>query len=250
MSARRRDGKLEQILFAGFADIRLYARSIDDGQFDGVRQRRRVGIGAGDEGLVQIGQHMIRLGALAIQYPAVGKEVQHDGFGIELSAFDLIDGVFVQDIVPDLRFRPVVGWAAEISDDGFFVPLDAAQGALVLVGETDGMAEFMGGGPAIVVIEADADFRIRGIIEVETQVGVLGPPGSLFPGNGLLPFRALHKSYPQIGAIDPQFAEQDNRTGRSAPCRHHHALRTVQITRQNPVETYFFAGCHGFSPGW
>ncbi len=105
--------------------------------------------------------------------------------------------VLVEHVVADRRLVPVVGRAGQALDHGRLVPLDAAGRVLVLVRETDRVAELVARRAAVheaeihrrlvqrnaavvgadvrpgavVRVECDADLGIRRVVEVELQVG-------------------------------------------------------------------------------
>jgi hypothetical protein len=170
--------------------------------------------------------------------------------------------------VADGRFVPVVGRAGEALDDGRFIPLDAACRVLMLMRQSDGMAEFVGSRAAIhepqihgrliqwnaavvradvrpgavVGVEGDTNLGVRRAIEIEMQVGKGGPPQGLFLRLGLLCGGTPKEADPQGAAIHPQFADWHNGTGASATA--HRGLKAHLVTRQQAVCTKPFIFFH------
>ena len=164
------------------------------------------------------------------------------------------------------------GCAEKIRDYSCFVPLNAARRVLTLVDETDRVAEFMkdrlpiqpaqiqrrrmeqdlrivgahiGSGP-IVGIEGHSDLSPEIVGEFKVQVRKLGSFRSNVPDHGFPILAALRKPDAECASIDPLLA--DRAYGTLLPADRAGPLRTVRVTRQNSIETYF-PGCrHRNSP--
>ena len=267
------DDEAEQVLLAEPADRRRGAPTRAHQQLGGDVDRGpglRVHPRAGDEGLVQRGQHLVGLRSDAARRPLGGKEVQHDRLGVEARAVDLVGAVAAQDVVPRRRGVPVVGWPGHRADHDVLVPLDAAVRVLVLVCQPDRMPPLVRRRPAIeeaevhrrlvqrdlacvgadvrpravARVEGDADVGIRRIVEDQLQVGHVGPPAGLLACGRALCRVAADEPRVQRAAVHPGLADRRN-AAHAAASGAPGALRTHQLERQDAVEADVGAVGHG-----